>query len=84
METGHLRLTHTLSLCCGHLRLTHTLSLLCCAAACREHWRLMSLMHEEHSKHEDMVIFKAYNDIFPFVARPYNSDHEEHHVLIHK
>ncbi len=41
-------------------------------------------MHHEHSRHEDLVIFKTYNDYFPAVAKPYNDDHESHHDLIHK
>lgn len=41
-------------------------------------------MHDEHSKHEDLVIFKTFNDYFPEHATKWNTDHEEHHTKFHK
>mmetsp|Transcript_38079 Transcript_38079/g.84818 ORF Transcript_38079/g.84818 Transcript_38079/m.84818 type:complete len:945 (+) Transcript_38079:211-3045(+) len=53
-------------------------------ATLEESWRLFALMHEEHSQHEDRVIFKTYNDYFPQVAGPYNNDHDHHHDELKK
>eukprot|EP00955_Chlamydomonas_euryale_P000243 2855-Chlamydomonas_euryale.AAC.1 len=46
-----------------------------------EAWRLMALCHEEHARHEDLAIFKTYNDFFPGVAGPWNQEHEDHHKV---
>jgi len=47
-----------------------------------EAWRLMALCHEEHARHEDLAIFKTYNDFFPGVAGPWNQEHEDHHKVM--
>lgn len=49
---------------------------LCLFAA---HLNRFCVLHEEHSKHEDQVIFKTFNDFFPEHARKWNDDHEEDH-----
>lgn len=49
-----------------------------------ERWRLFKLMHDEHSKHEDTIIFKAFDDFFPGTAQPYHDEHEEGHRTIHR
>jgi len=36
------------------------------------------ILHEEHSKHEDEVVFKRFNDFFDEHAKQWNDDHEEH------
>jgi hypothetical protein len=41
-----------------------------------EQWRMFKLAHDEHSKHEDAVIFKAFDDMFPGVAQQYHLEHE--------
>jgi tellurite resistance protein TehA-like permease len=43
------------------------------------HFNRFVIMHEEHAKHEDKVIFKVFNDFFPEHARKYNDDHAEDH-----
>lgn len=43
------------------------------------HFNRFCIMHMEHSKHEDEVIFKTFNDFFPEHARKYNDDHAEDH-----
>ncbi|KAG1668505.1 hypothetical protein FOA52_012099 [Chlamydomonas sp. UWO 241] len=47
-----------------------------------ENWRTMSLAHTEHAKHEDLAIFKTYNEFFPGVATQWNEEHEAHHKII--
>ena len=47
-----------------------------------ESWRLFHLSHEEHSRHEDLAIFKAYDEIFPGVTKQFNDDHDGHHDLL--
>ena len=43
------------------------------------HFNRFCVLHEEHAKHEDEVIFKTFNDFFPEHARKYNDDHTEDH-----
>jgi tellurite resistance protein TehA-like permease len=43
------------------------------------HFNRFCILHEEHAKHEDQVIFKTFNDFFPQHARKYNDDHAEDH-----
>mmetsp|Transcript_13654 Transcript_13654/g.43079 ORF Transcript_13654/g.43079 Transcript_13654/m.43079 type:complete len:611 (-) Transcript_13654:65-1897(-) len=45
-------------------------------------WRLFKMMHDEHSAHEDTVIFKLFNDLFPGVAARWNHDHEADHATL--
>jgi hypothetical protein len=52
------------------------------AAGLASNWRLFQLMHAEHSRHEDDIIFKAYDDWFPGVAQVYHTEHEETHVVL--
>ncbi|KAG1678390.1 hypothetical protein FOA52_015157 [Chlamydomonas sp. UWO 241] len=47
-----------------------------------ENWRTLSLAHTEHAKHEDLAIFKTYNEFFPGVVTQWNEEHEEHHKMI--
>jgi tellurite resistance protein TehA-like permease len=46
------------------------------------HLNRFSILHEEHSKHEDEVIFKVFNDWFHEHAKQFNDDHEEFHVVM--
>jgi tellurite resistance protein len=46
------------------------------------HFNRFVILHQEHSKHEDEVIFKMFNDFFPEHARKYNEDHAEGHAAI--
>jgi len=39
------------------------------------------VLHAEHSLHEDSIIFKHFNDLFPEQANKFNVDHHEDHVL---
>uniref|UniRef100_A0A7S2I7X6 Glutaredoxin domain-containing protein n=1 Tax=Helicotheca tamesis TaxID=374047 RepID=A0A7S2I7X6_9STRA len=41
------------------------------------HYSQFSIVHEEHARHEDEVIFKTFNDYFHEHARKYNDDHTE-------
>lgn len=41
------------------------------------HFNRFCIVHEEHSKHEDEVIFKIFNDYFPEQAREWNDDHRD-------
>eukprot|EP00798_Chlamydomonas_sp_ICE-L_P003362 gene3362-13393_t len=50
----------------------------------KELWRMMTLAHDEHSRHEDLVIFKTYHDYFPGLVQPYNDEHAEHHGIMEK
>eukprot|EP00538_Stauroneis_constricta_P000528 CAMPEP_0119546512 /NCGR_PEP_ID=MMETSP1352-20130426/899_1 /TAXON_ID=265584 /ORGANISM="Stauroneis constricta, Strain CCMP1120" /LENGTH=996 /DNA_ID=CAMNT_0007591223 /DNA_START=151 /DNA_END=3141 /DNA_ORIENTATION=+ len=43
------------------------------------HLNRFSILHEEHSKHEDDVIFKMFNDWFNEHAKKYNNDHDGYH-----
>mmetsp|Transcript_24506 Transcript_24506/g.68292 ORF Transcript_24506/g.68292 Transcript_24506/m.68292 type:complete len:995 (-) Transcript_24506:304-3288(-) len=43
------------------------------------HLNRFSILHDEHSKHEDEVIFKMFNDWFPEHAKKYNNDHDGYH-----
>jgi len=43
------------------------------------HLNQLVLLHEEHSKHEDKIIFKLFNDLFPEHCLQYNNDHEDDH-----
>lgn len=42
------------------------------------------IVHEEHAKHEDEVIFKTFNDYFADHAAKYNDDHAQDHELLKK
>ena len=44
------------------------------------HFNRFCILMEEHSKHEDQVIFKTFNDFFPEHAKQYNDDHKEDSV----
>ena len=66
------------------LEIGHLQPLPCAVCAPQGQWRLMSMMHAEHARHEDLVIFKTYNEYFPGVAKPYNDDHEHHHESLRK
>ena len=41
------------------------------------HFNRFCIVHEEHAKHEDEVIFKMFNDWFPDHAKKWNDDHAE-------
>lgn len=43
------------------------------------HLNRFSILHDEHSKHEDEIIFKTFNDWFHDHAKKYNDDHEDYH-----
>lgn len=43
------------------------------------HFNRFVIVHEEHAKHEDEVIFKIFNDYFNAHAKVYNDDHSEDH-----
>ena len=43
------------------------------------HFNRFCIVHEEHAKHEDEVIFKTFNDYFSDHARKWNDDHTEDH-----
>lgn len=42
----------------------------------------LTIVHFEHSIHEDEIIFKTFNDYFHEHAKKYNDDHEEDRVLL--
>jgi Hemerythrin HHE cation binding domain len=44
------------------------------------HFNRFRILHEEHSKHEDEIIFKTFNDFFPDHAKKYNEDHNNDHL----
>ncbi|CAB9507889.1 Glutaredoxin-C4 [Seminavis robusta] len=46
------------------------------------HFNRLCIVHDEHSKHEDQVIFKEFNDWFSKHAKKYNDDHEDFHAKI--
>lgn len=46
------------------------------------HLNRFSILHEEHSRHEDDIIFKEFNNWFHEHARKYNDDHTEFHVTM--
>lgn len=46
------------------------------------HFNRLCIVHDEHSKHEDQVIFKEFNDWFSKHAKKYNDDHEDFHTKI--
>jgi tellurite resistance protein TehA-like permease len=46
------------------------------------HFNRFTILHSEHSKHEDQVIFKTFNDYFSDHAKKYNADHAEDHVKL--
>mmetsp|Transcript_26567 Transcript_26567/g.61032 ORF Transcript_26567/g.61032 Transcript_26567/m.61032 type:complete len:971 (+) Transcript_26567:150-3062(+) len=46
------------------------------------HFNRFCIVHEEHAKHEDEVIFKIFNDYFPEHAKKYNDDHAEDHAKL--
>ena len=48
------------------------------------HLNRFAIMHDEHSKHEDQIIFKAFNDWFHDHALKFNNDHDEFHVIMHE
>jgi len=41
------------------------------------HFNRFTVVHEEHAKHEDLVIFKTFNDYFPDHAKTWNDDHAD-------
>mmetsp|Transcript_21528 Transcript_21528/g.27838 ORF Transcript_21528/g.27838 Transcript_21528/m.27838 type:complete len:536 (+) Transcript_21528:133-1740(+) len=41
------------------------------------HFNRFCIVHEEHAKHEDIIIFKTFNDFFPEHAKKWNDDHAE-------
>ena len=43
------------------------------------HLNRFSILHDEHSKHEEEIIFKAFNDWFHDHAKKYNDDHGVYH-----
>ncbi|PNH09480.1 Glutaredoxin-C6 [Tetrabaena socialis] len=43
----------------------------------RATWEGVHLMHEEHGRHEDEVIFKAYNEFFPRLTKDADEQHLE-------
>jgi tellurite resistance protein TehA-like permease len=43
------------------------------------HFNRLCIVHDEHSKHEDEVIFKEFNNWFAAHARKYNDDHADFH-----
>lgn len=45
------------------------------------HRHLMEVRHGEHSRHEDLVIFRTYDELFPGVAKPSCDEHEAHHEV---
>ncbi|GAX15836.1 hypothetical protein FisN_2Lh445 [Fistulifera solaris] len=44
------------------------------------HFQRFRILHEEHAKHEDEIIFKTFNDFFPQHAKKWNDDHSEDHA----
>ena len=46
------------------------------------HFNRFCILHEEHAKHEDKIIFKTFNDYFPEHARKYNEDHAADHIKL--
>jgi tellurite resistance protein TehA-like permease len=48
------------------------------------HYQRFFVVHEEHAKHEDEVIFKIFNDFFKDHAKHWNADHEEDHAKMEK
>lgn len=48
------------------------------------HFNRFRILHEEHAKHEDEVIFKTFNDFFHDFAKTWNDDHaDDHHIMDH-
>jgi len=43
------------------------------------HLNRFVILHQEHSKHEDEVIFKTFNDYFQDHCKKWNDDHSEDH-----
>lgn len=48
------------------------------------HLNRFTILHDEHSKHEDLVIFKVFNDWFHDHAKKFNADHEHYHEIMHE
>lgn len=48
------------------------------------HLNRFNILHEEHSKHEDQVIFKVFNDWFHDHAKTFNTHHEHYHETMHE
>lgn len=48
------------------------------------HLNQLIVLHEEHSCHEDKVIFKLFNDLFPEHGLKYNEDHADDHKVLAK
>lgn len=46
-------------------------------ASLKKAWACVSAMHAEHSKHEDEIIFKAYEQLFPSVTAQASAEHEQ-------
>lgn len=47
-------------------------------------YRQFAVLHEEHAKHEEQVIFKAFNDLFHGHAQQWNDDHAADAALLAK
>jgi Hemerythrin HHE cation binding domain len=46
------------------------------------HLTTFFIVHEEHAKHEDLVVLKTFNDYFPKHARRYYEDHSQDTTMI--
>ncbi len=46
------------------------------------HLNRFCILHEEHSKHEDEVIFKVFNDWFQEHAKAFNDEHDVFHIVM--
>jgi hypothetical protein len=46
------------------------------------HLNRLCIMHDEHSKHEDEVIFKVFNDYYHDHALKFNQDHDSFHIFV--
>merc|ERR1719231_970024 len=47
-------------------------------------WNIMVIVHEQHAKHEDDVIFKEAKTLFPGFTDIADEQHEEHEEMIEK
>ena len=45
-------------------------------------WNVVSLVHEEHARHEDEVIYKEANTLFPGFTHVADDDHKQHEKMI--
>lgn len=46
------------------------------------HLTSFCIVHEEHAKHEDLVVFKTFHDYFPKHTRRYYEDHSQGTIMI--